>query len=61
MGIKQKVTIKKDLQFILRYSHFDKLNDELKTLLGSSIPELPKKTFVSWFREKTDEEIDERR
>jgi hypothetical protein len=44
-----------------RYSHFDKLNDDLKALFGSTIPQLPKKTFVSWFRDKTDQEIDERR
>jgi hypothetical protein len=30
-------------------------------LLGTNIPQLPQKTFISWFRIKTDSEIDDRR
>jgi hypothetical protein len=54
---------KKGCDYIIdcRYSQFDKLQEDLKVLLGSNVPQLPKKTFISFFRSKTTEEIDERR
>jgi hypothetical protein len=44
-----------------RYSQFDTLSDELREQHGETVPQLPKKTFMSLFKSKSHDEIEERR
>ena len=47
--------------FYTRYSQFEDLDKKLRILFGENLPSLPKKTYLTFFVGKTQDDLEQRR